>query len=182
MTFLRRPRIDRALGRSILIPVALALAVSSSFNFSPGHAAQSVPIDGSVLPFPAEPMKGMAQPRIQDSTMQWPSPPQRLPANAPNILIVLLDDVGFDISGPFGGEVNTPTLSKLAGEGISFTGFNTTSICSPTRAALLTGRNHTRVGSGTIAERAVAFDVPRAPDGDLRRFRRTHRHAGRPPY
>lgn len=90
--------------------------------------------------------------------MKWPAAPQRLPKDAPNILIVLLDDVGFGIADTFGGEVHTPTLSKLANEGLKYNAFHTTSICSPTRAALLTGRNHTRVGSGTIAERAVAFD------------------------
>ncbi|MGI9241558.1 MAG: arylsulfatase [Verrucomicrobiales bacterium] len=114
--------------------------------------------DGSVLPFPPEPMAGVTEPRLQDSTMKWPAAKDRLPGDAPNILIVLLDDVGFGISETFGGEIHTPTLSKLASEGIRYNAFHTTSICSPTRAALLTGRNHTRVGSGTIAERAVAFD------------------------
>lgn len=113
---------------------------------------------GSVLPFPPTPMDSVAKPRLQDSTMKWPQQPQRLPADAPNILIVLLDDTGFGVSETFGGEVHTPTFSKLAKEGLRYNAFHTTSICSPTRASLLTGRNHTRVGSGTIAERAVAFD------------------------
>lgn len=84
--------------------------------------------------------------------------PRRVSKDAPNVLIVLIDDVGFGIADTFGGEVHTPTLSRLADEGIRFNAFHTTSICSPTRAALLTGRNHTRVGSGTIAERAVNWD------------------------
>ncbi|WP_443216865.1 arylsulfatase [Rhizobium sp. Root708] len=138
--------------RSIAFAMLVSLATSTS------AFTQSVPSDGSVLPFPPSPMQGMAKPRLQDSTMAWPVAPQRLPKDAPNILIVLLDDVGFGVSEAFGGEVHTPTLDRLAKEGISFTDFNTTSICSPTRASLLTGRNHTRVGSGTIAERAVAFD------------------------
>lgn len=119
---------------------------------------QHRPADGSVLPFPPEPMAGVAKPRLQDSTMKWPEGRRRLPEDAPNIVIVLLDDVGFGIADTFGGEVHTPTLSKLAAEGIRYNTFHTASICSPTRAALLTGRNHTRVGFGTIAERAVAFD------------------------
>lgn len=90
--------------------------------------------------------------------MKWPDEPQRLPKDAPSILIVLIDDVGFGVAETFGGEVHTPTLTKLANEGLRYNRFHTTSICSPTRASLLTGRNHTRVGSGTIAERAVAFD------------------------
>lgn len=114
--------------------------------------------DETVLPFSPAPMAGTAEQRLQDSTMQWPAAPQHLPDDAPNILIVLLDDVGFGISEVFGGEVHTPAFKALAEEGIAYATFHTTSICSPTRAALLTGRNHTRVGSGTIAERAVAFD------------------------
>ena len=121
-------------------------------------AAQSIPADGSILPFPPTQMAGIARPRLQDSTMKWPQPPERLPKDAPNVLVVLLDDVGFGVADTFGGVVHTPTLSKLARQGIKYNAFHTTSICSPTRAALLTGRNHTRVGSGTIAERAVAFD------------------------
>jgi hypothetical protein len=104
------------------------------------------PNDGSVLPFPPSPMAGVARPRLQDSIMKWPEIPQRLPKDAPNILIVMLDDVGFGVAETFGGEVHTPTLSKLAEEGLRYNAFHTTSICSPTRAALLTGRNHTRVG------------------------------------
>ena len=133
-------------GLVILLPLGLA---------SLGHAGEN---DGSVLPFPSPPMAGEARPRLQDSTMKWPEEPQRLPKDAPNVLIVLLDDIGFGVADTYGGEVHTPTLSRLAEEGIRYNRFHTTSICSPTRAALLTGRNHTRVGSGTIAERAVAFD------------------------
>ncbi len=113
---------------------------------------------GTVLPFPPTPLDSLTKPRLQDSTMKWPVEPKRLPDDVPNILIVLLDDTGFGVSETFGGEVHTPTFSRLAKEGIRYNAFHTTSICSPTRASLLTGRNHTRVGSGTIAERAVAFD------------------------
>ena len=71
---------------------------------------------------------------------------------------MLIDDVGFAQADTFGGEIRTPTLSRLAQEGIRYNAFHTTAICSPTRAALLTGRNHHRVGNGTIAERATDFD------------------------
>ena len=142
----------KRIGRTLVVLGSLWLGLTGA------AAAQTVPSDGSVLPFPPAPMAGKAAPRLQDSTMIWPDQPQRLPKDAPNILIVLLDDVGFGVAETFGGEVHTPTLDRLAAEGISYNGFNTTSICSPTRASLLTGRNHTRVGVGTIAERAVAFD------------------------
>ncbi len=130
--------------------VLLSCLLGSSVAFSQD--------DGSVLPFPPTPMKSVVKPRLQDTKMQWPEQPRRLPDDAPNILIVLIDDIGFGVADTFGGEVHTPTFTRLAREGIRYNAFHTTSICSPTRAALLTGRNHTRVGSGTIAERAVAFD------------------------
>ena len=111
-----------------------------------------------MLPFPPVPSASKAEPRLQDSVHKRRAQPQHLKPGAPNVLIILLDDVGFGQASTFGGEVNTPTLSKLAAQGISYNTFHTTSICSPTRAALLTGRNHQRVGNGTIAERAVDWD------------------------
>lgn len=121
------------------------------------HPAVSA-TDGSVLPFPATPTASQAGETVQESTMTWRVEPKRLRDDAPNVLIVLLDDVGFAQTDTFGGEIHTPTLTRLAQTGISYNAFHTTSICSPTRAALLTGRNHHRVGNGTIAERASDFD------------------------
>ena len=118
----------------------------------------AAPADGTSLPFPAVPSASKAAPRLQDSVHKRRDQPQHLKAGAPNVLIVLLDDVGFGQASTFGGEINTPTLTKLADQGIRFNTFHTTAICSPTRAALLTGRNHQRVGNGTIAERAVDWD------------------------
>ncbi|MCX7212426.1 MAG: arylsulfatase [Burkholderiales bacterium] len=115
-------------------------------------------VDGSVLPFDPVPSASVAMPRLQDSVHKRRAQPEHLKPGAPNVLIVLLDDVGFGQASTFGGEINTPTLSKLAKEGISYNTFHTTAICSPTRAALLTGRNHQRVGNGTIAERAMDWD------------------------
>lgn len=114
--------------------------------------------DGSVLPFPPAPSASVAKPRLQDSIHKRRVEPDRLPKDAPNVLIILIDDAGFGTPDTFGGFAHTPTLSRLRDEGISYNRFHTTSICSPTRAALLTGRNHQRVGSGTIAERAVDWD------------------------
>ena len=75
-------------------------------------------------------------------------------ADAPNVVVILLDDVGFGASAPFGGPAQTPVLSELAAGGLSYNQFHTTALCSPTRAALLTGRNHHQVGFGTITEGA----------------------------
>jgi arylsulfatase len=95
---------------------------------------------------------------MQESIHKWRKAPRRLPADAPNILIVMFDDAGFGQADTFGGEIHTPTLSRLAEEGISYNRFHTTAMSSPTRAALMTGRNHHRVGAGQIAEFANDWD------------------------
>jgi arylsulfatase A-like enzyme len=118
----------------------------------------AIPDDGSVLPFPPTSSVSVAAPTLQGSKHQRRVEKNHLPKDAPNILIVLLDDVGFGLPDTYGGPIHTPTLTRIANAGISYNTFHTTSICSPTRAALLTGRNHERVGSGTIAERAVDWD------------------------
>jgi arylsulfatase A-like enzyme len=85
-------------------------------------------------------------------------PPVTPPKGAPNVLLVLLDDVGFGQASTFGGPIQTPNLEKLAKNGLRYNQFHTTALCSPTRAALLTGRNHHAVGSGVIVEFATGFD------------------------
>jgi arylsulfatase A-like enzyme len=113
---------------------------------------------GAVLPFPEPPSASIAGESLAESKHVRRAQTSHLPKDAPNIIVILMDDVGFGTPSTFGGEIHTPSLSKVASEGISFNCFHTTAICSPTRACLLTGRNHTRVGSGTIAERAVDWD------------------------
>jgi arylsulfatase A-like enzyme len=113
---------------------------------------------GATLPFPPVPSASIAGPTLQESKHVRRAEPNHLKKDAPNVLIILLDDVGFGQADTFGGEIATPNLSRLANQGLRYNAFHTTSICSPTRAALLTGRNHQRVGSGTIAERAVDWD------------------------
>ena len=109
------------------------------------------------LPFPPEPSASVAGRTMQELTMQWRRTPVRL-KNPPNILIIMFDDAGFAQADTFGGEIHTPTLSRLAADGISYNEFHTTGMCSPTRASLLTGRNHHRVGNGQIAELANDWD------------------------
>ncbi|WP_295384027.1 sulfatase-like hydrolase/transferase [uncultured Thiodictyon sp.] len=138
-----------------------ALLVAALCGLLPATQAATptaTPNDGSVLPFPPIPSASIAAPTLAESKMVRRAEPNHLPADAPNILIILLDDVGFGLADTYGGPIHTPTLSRIANAGISYNAFHTTAICSPTRAALLTGRNHQRVGSGTIAERAVDWD------------------------
>ncbi len=85
-----------------------------------------------------------------------PIEPLRPPKGAPNVLIVLLDDVGFGASSAFGGVINTPTAERLAKAGLKFNRFHTTALCSPTRQAMLTGRNHHSVSMGGICELATS--------------------------
>ena len=140
---------------ALVAGAALLILIGTAFA---QHTPDAAAADGSVLPFPRAPSASIAAPRLQDSKHVRRAEPSHLRKDAPNVLIILLDDVGFGQASTFGGEINTPTLSKLADRGISYNTFHTTSICSPTRAALLTGRNHQRVGNGTIAERAVDWD------------------------
>ncbi|MCZ6617122.1 MAG: arylsulfatase [Gammaproteobacteria bacterium] len=111
-----------------------------------------------VLPFPEPPSASTAGKTLKDSKHQWRKTPNRLPADAPNIVIFMTDDAGFSNPSTFGGAIHTPTMDRLANSGISYNAFHTTAMCSPTRAALLTGRNHHRVGAGQIAELASDWD------------------------
>jgi arylsulfatase len=128
------------------------LGLALSALFAPVSSAQEI------LPFPPAPSGSTPGLTIQDSTYKKRVEPKRLADGAPNILIILMDDVGPATPSTYGGEINTPTLDRVAKMGVSFNRFHSTAMCSPTRAALLCGRNHTRVGNGQIAAIANDFD------------------------
>jgi arylsulfatase A-like enzyme len=110
-----------------------------------------------ILPIPDVPAVGLTTYDAKDpDTTFAPITPLRPPEGAPNVLIVLIDDAGFGSSSAFGGPCNTPTFERLAGEGLRYTRFHTTALCAPTRAAMLTGRNHHSVGMGSITETATS--------------------------
>lgn len=121
-------------------------------------ALSSAVLAQSNLPFPKTPSASTAGITLQESEHHWRQQPNRLPDDAPNIIIILTDDTGFGNPSTFGGPINTPTLTRLANEGIMYNSFHTTATCSPTRASLLTGRNRHRVGYGQISEYAGRFD------------------------
>jgi arylsulfatase A-like enzyme len=109
------------------------------------------------LPIPDRPHVGLTTYDAKDPATSFPPiEPLRPPEGAPNVLVVLLDDVGFAASSAFGGPVNTPTAERLAANGLKYNRFHTTALCSPTRQALLTGRNHHAVGMGGITEIATS--------------------------
>ena len=152
-----------ALGRSAIVLSVLCAAASGCLDkaFAQSEQAPGAPplvVDGSVLPFPPTPSASTAGLTMQDSVYRKRVEPRRLAEGAPNILIILMDDVGPATPSTYGGEINTPTLDRIAKMGISFNRFHSTAMCSPTRAALLTGRNHTRVGNGQISAIANDFD------------------------
>ena len=110
------------------------------------------------LPFPSAPSASTAGRTMQESVYAQRVQPRHLPDDAPNIVIVLIDDAGPGLPSTFGGEVRTDTLTRIHGDGIGYNRFHTTAMCSPTRASLLTGRNHHRIGNGQIAELANDWD------------------------
>src|SRR5436190_1764599 len=113
----------------------------------------------TVLPIPGAQHVGLTTLDAKHPDTSFPPiVPLRPPAGAPNVLIVLLDDVGFGASSAFGGPCAAPNAERLAARGLKFNRFHTTALCAPTRQALLTGRNHHTVGMGGITE--VATSAP----------------------
>lgn len=114
-------------------------------------------VERKILPIPDRPYDGPLPLDARDPEATFAAiEPLRPPAEAPNVLVVLLDDVGFAASSAFGGPCETPTAERLAGGGLRYSRFHTTALCAPTRQALLTGRNHHTVGMGTITELATS--------------------------
>src|SRR5260221_2396006 len=135
------------LARLLVLPLLLA---NASFAQTGG-----TPI---VLPRPDFHFQGNVGRTWRDSDpAQFPQPVQA-PKGAPNIVLILIDDAGFGQCSTFGGGVPSPTMDRLAAEGLRYNRFHTTALCSPTRAALITGRNHHSVVSGVIGEAATGYD------------------------
>jgi arylsulfatase len=113
--------------------------------------------DGPTLPSAPAPYKGTIGVTPAASSPPLYAPGPQAPRGAPNVLIVMTDDVGFAATSTFGGPIPTPTFDALAAQGLRYNRFHTTALCSPTRAALLTGRNHHAVGAGVIQELATGY-------------------------
>ena len=133
-------------------------AVLAAQQVTPPPTRTAPPRDNVVLPRPDYHFRGTVGRTIAESDApQFPGL-VRPPAGAPNIVVILIDDVGYGQFGTFGGQTPTPGLDRLAAEGLRYTRFHTTALCSPTRAALLTGRNHHSVSTGVITEAATGYD------------------------
>ncbi|MDF5716028.1 MAG: arylsulfatase [Rhizonema sp. NSF051] len=131
--------------------IAVSLFISLLTVTSPALADTA-----KILPIPQPSFRGKIGITYQESTPDFPAP-ITTPEKAPNVLLVLLDDVGFGQASTFGGPVETPNLTRLAEKGLRYNQFHTTALCSPTRAALLTGRNHHSVGTGVVEELGTGF-------------------------
>ena len=131
-------------------------AATHQINGTPGSPGATTTIDGSHLPAPDPKFGGVINLDARDSEPYWP-PRVVPPKGAPNVLLIMTDDQGYGVSGTFGGVIPTPVLDRIAKAGLRYTQFHTTSLCSPTRAALITGRNHHSVGFGVIAELSTGY-------------------------
>ena len=134
---------------------------STSFLAASAVASTALPRaasaqDANVLPKPEAPFQGRIGRTVQDSTPDFPKSVEP-PPGAPNVLMILTDDVGFGASSTFGGPIQTPNFQRLADSGLRYNMYHTTALCSPTRAALITGRNHHSVASGDITEMATGY-------------------------
>jgi arylsulfatase len=150
---LRRSALAFSVGAASILATSV---VAQEVRGTPGSPAAVVTPQGLQLPPPSAPFSGAISPNAVDSTPAWP--PQTMPPQgAPNVLLILTDDVGFGAPSTFGGVIPTPALDEVAAQGLRFTTFHTTALCSPTRAALLTGRNHHNVGFGNISELSSGY-------------------------
>ena len=148
---------DACLGLLALIVATTSTpAIAQQTTGTPGSPSATTTIDGRYLPSPPQPFQGDIGLNALQSKPAWPArvvPPK----GAPNILLIMTDDVGFGAPSTFGGVIPTPTLDRIAANGLRYTNFHTTAMCSPTRAAIITGRNHHSVGYGVIGEMATGF-------------------------
>ena len=123
---------------------------------TPGSPNATTTIGGQQLPPPPPKFGGEIKESYKDSTPWWP-PRVVPPKGAPNVLLIMTDDQGYGVPGTFGGVIPTPALDRIAKAGLRYTEFNSTALCSPTRAALITGRNHHSVGFGVITELSTGY-------------------------
>jgi arylsulfatase A-like enzyme len=152
---MKRELLTLSLG--LLVGTALSPVASAQQTTGvPGSPSSTATIDGRQIPPPPAVFGGTINLDALNSIPYW-QPTVVPPKGAPNILLIITDDVGFAAPSTFGGVIPTPTLDRIASMGLRYTQFHTTSLCSPTRAALITGRNHHSVGFGVIGEAATGY-------------------------
>ncbi|MBP6734395.1 MAG: arylsulfatase, partial [Chromatiaceae bacterium] len=143
-------------GTALLFVAASCLATEIQTTGAPGSPGATTTISGHQLPPPDPKFGGMIEKKASESKAWW-APRVVPPKGAPNVLLIMTDDSGFGAPSTFGGVVPTPALDRIAQDGLRYTNFHSTSLCSPTRAALITGRNHHVAGFGVVGEIATGF-------------------------
>jgi len=146
------PRRQHLLGAALVGALMAALVACNSAPPTPSPSGT----EAQVLPRPEQPFGGKIGRTPKDSTPDFPKSIEA-PKGAPNVLVILTDDVGFGASSTFGGPIPTPTMDRLAKNGLRYNTFHTTALCSPTRAALLSGRNHHSANTGVIMELGTGY-------------------------
>ena len=140
----------------IAATLAVAPVAAQQVTGELGSPSATITLDGKQLPPPPMQFGGVIKESATDSTPWWP-PRVVPPKGAPNVLLIMTDDQGYGVSGTFGGVIPTPALDRIAKAGLRYTQFHSTALCSPTRAALITGRNHHSVGFGVISELSTGY-------------------------
>jgi Sulfatase len=149
-------KISSMLAASGLIALSCVSALAQQITGVPGSPDATTTISGKQIPPPAPKFGGVIKEKASESKAWWP-PRVVPPKGAPNVLLIMTDDVGFGSPSTFGGVIPTPTLDRIAANGLRYTNFHSTSLCSPTRAAIITGRNHHSEGFGVVGEIATGF-------------------------
>jgi arylsulfatase A-like enzyme len=139
-----------------LLAIGCVSASGQQVTGVPGSPGATTTIDDKQLPPPPPKFGGVIKDRASESTPWWP-PRVVPPKSAPNVLLIMTDDQGFGAPSTFGGVIPTPTMDRIAQQGLRYTNFHSTSLCSPSRAAIITGRNHHSVGFGVVNEIATGF-------------------------
>src|SRR5437899_10940504 len=150
-------KITTTLSLSFLLGTScLPAAMAQTVNGTLGSPSATTTIQGNQIPDAPPKFGGVIKETAKDSKTWWP-PTVVPPKGAPNVLLIMTDDQGYGVPGTFGGVIPTPALDRIAKNGLRYTEFNSTALCSPTRAALITGRNHHAVGFGVISELSTGY-------------------------
>ena len=151
----RRSLLQLIMLLTVFLPTAITAKAQQTTGV-PGSPSATTTIDGRYVPNTAPPFAGVINLTATDSKPAWP-PTVVPPKGAPNVLLIMTDDQGYGVTSTFGGVIPTPNMDRLAKTGLRYTQFHSTALCSPTRAALITGRNHHSVGFGVITEQSTGY-------------------------
>ena len=148
--------VPRVLAIAVIVGASANLAIAQQVTGVLGSPSATTTISPAQLPAPEPRFGGVIKDDALQSKPWWP-PTIVPPKNAPNVLLIITDDAGFAVPSTFGGVIPTPTMDRIANEGLRYNRIFSTALCSPTRAALITGRNHHSVGFGVISEQSTGF-------------------------